>query len=274
MIRVAGQDHDGVVDRAAELATFLRHCRQRLGPEAVGLISAGPRRTPGLRREEVAAVSGIGVSWYTRLEQGRARGVSPAVIDAVARVLLLDHAEWTHLRQLAGLPPPAGDAPPSDICVTRLLDALDPNPSLAMDRHWNLIGWNDAHRRHLIDLERVAETDRNLLRLVFTHSGVRGLMADWGTEAPTLLAEYRADLTPNCDDTEHLALVDELNQREPQFRRWWHEQRVATFRPRVRRFRRPDGTTFELEHNRLQLVSAPSIRIITYIPAAYPAESS
>jgi transcriptional regulator with XRE-family HTH domain len=254
-----------VVDRAAELGAFLRHCRGRLRPENVGLIPAGRRRTPGLRREEVAAVAGIGVSWYARLEQGRALGVSTAVIDALARVLLLDRAEWGHLRQLAGLSPPADEASPGDLSVSRLLGALGPNPALAMDRRWNIIGWNDAHRRLLIDLEPVPESERNLLRLVFTHPGVRDLMADWDTEAPTLLAEYRADLTPDWDDAQHLALVEELSRQEPSFQRWWNEHQVATFRPRVRRFPRFDGTTFQFEHHRLQLVAAPSVRIIAYL---------
>jgi transcriptional regulator with XRE-family HTH domain len=257
------------MERAAELGDFLRLVRARLTPEQVGLVGAGHRRTAGLRREEVAAVSGVGVTWYTRLEQGRAPSVSASVIDALARSLLLDDAEWSHLRSLAGLPAPqARDRPGSDPSVQRLLDALDPSPALAMDHLWNVVGWNEAHRRVLVDLGPVPTEERNLLRLVFTHPGVRSLMADWDTEAPTLVAEYRADLTPSGDDPEHLALVDDLCRRDPDFRRWWAEHRVATFRPRRRLFRKADGATFELEHHRLQLVGAPTFRLIAYLPPA------
>jgi len=264
----------GMVDRSEELGAFLRHCRGRLRPQEVGLIAAGRRRTPGLRREEVAAVSGIGVTWYTRIEQGRGRGVSTSVIDALARSLLLDPAERAHLRNLAGLPAPSADGVPEDSGVQALLTALDPSPALAMDHLWNIVGWNNAHRRVLIDLDPIPARERNLLRLVFTHPGVRALMADWETEAPTLLAEYRADLAPRCDDPDHIALVAELSAVDRDFRRWWGEHRVATFTPRIRRFRRPDGSTFELEHQRLQLVAAPAVRLIAYLPAPAVVASS
>jgi transcriptional regulator with XRE-family HTH domain len=260
-------DHHDGVDRPAELAAYLKLCRSRVAPEDVGLPSTGARRTPGLRREEVAAISGVGMTWYTRLEQGRAPSVSASVIDALARSLLLDDAEHAHLRTLAGLPSLAEEPSPPDEHVQRLLDALDPNPALALDHRWDIVGWNDAHRRVLIDLEAVAPHERNLLRIVFTHPGVRGLMADWEHEAPILVAEYRADVAARGDDPQQQALVTHLRETDGRFRTWWDEHRVATFRPRLRHFQRADGSTQTLEHQRLQLVASPGITFIAYLPA-------
>lgn len=259
-------DHHDGVDQPTELAAYLKLCRSRVAPEDVGLPSAGARRTPGLRREEVAAISGVGLTWYTRLEQGRAPAVSASVIDALARSLLLDDAEHAHLRTLAGLPSPAEEPSPPDEHVQRLLGALDPNPALAIDHRWDIVGWNDAHRRVLIDLETVAPAERNLLRIVFTNADVRALMADWEHEAPILVAEHRADVAAPGADPQHLALVSHLRATDEQFRRWWDDHRVATFRPRLRHFHRPDGSIQALEHQRLQLVATPGITFITYLP--------
>jgi hypothetical protein len=259
-------DHDEAMDRPAELAAYLRLCRGRLRPEDVGLRSGSTRRTPGLRREEVAAISGVGLTWYTRLEQGRAPAVSESVIDALGRAFLLDAAEHAHLRTLAGLPTVVAAPAPPDQHVARVLAALDPAPALALDQRWDIVGWNESHRRVLIDLEQVPADERNLLRIVFTHPGVRALMADWDEEAPTLVAEYRADLAPIGDDERHRALVAQLRAVDPRFRSWWDEHRVATFTPRRRCFRGADGSTFAFEHQRLQLVAAPSIKLIAYLP--------
>ena len=251
----------------AELAAYLKLCRSRVSPADVGLPSAGARRTPGLRREEVAAISGVGMTWYTRLEQGRAPAVSASVIDALARSLLLDDAEHAHLRTLAGLPTLAEEPSAPDEHVQRLLDALDPSPALAIDHRWDIVGWNESHRRVLIDLEAVAPDERNLLRIVFTNPGVRALMADWEHEAPILVAEFRADVAARGDDPHQQALVTHLRETDEQFRTWWDEHHVATFSPRLRHFHKPDGTTLTLEHQRLQLVATPGITFIAYLPA-------
>ncbi len=256
------------MDRARELGEFLRHRRSRLTPEAAGITARGTRRTTGLRREEVSALSGVGATWYTRLEQGRADNVSVDVLDALARVLQLTPAERTHLAGLAGHPAPPSPTPATPPPIDRLLAALEPAPAFAMDHQWDIVAWNAAHGDQLVDLGAVAPPDRNLLVLVFTNPQVRTLMADWDTEARVLVGEYRIDLTPHRDSPAHQARVARLIEANDDFRRWWDDHHVATFQPRTRHFDHPARGRFSLEHQRLQLASEPSIRIVAYLPTA------
>ncbi|MCU1346166.1 MAG: DNA-binding protein [Acidimicrobiia bacterium] len=268
------------MERGRELGEFLRSRRARLQPGDLGVTSTGQRRTPGLRREELARLSGVGLTWYSRLEQGRASHVSPSVLGALARALRLDQAETSHLYALAGakqpeVAPVMREPHGAEGSVARTLAALEPCPSFAMDRLWNIVAWNSAHQRALIDLSTVPPEERNLLRIVFCNPTVRALMADWKIEARILTSEYRADVAEHSSDTRHRALVAHLEATDPAFRRWWREQDVATFAPRPRQFHRPDGSILILEHQRLQLVAEPTIRIVTYLPApaALPAPS-
>ncbi len=254
------------MERPGELGEFLRHCRLRVDPAGVGITIRGGRRLTGLRREEVSAMSGVGTTWYARLEQGRAGNVSVDVLDALARVLQLSPAEHQHLRSLGGHPPPLRGAravPPS---IDRLLTALEPAPAFAMDAQWNITAWNHAHSATLIDLHAVRVEDRNLLQIVFDNAGVRSLMADWQTEARTLVGEYRLDIAEHRSSPEHLERVRRLSAEHPDFSRWWDEHHVATFEPRVRHFSHPVHGAFALEHQRLQLASEPGVRVVAYLP--------
>jgi transcriptional regulator with XRE-family HTH domain len=159
--------------RRSELAAFLRARRARLSPADVGLPSGsatGRRRTPGLRREEVAQLSGVGVTWYTWLEQGRDISASAQVVDALARALLLTGDQHRHLRELAGLAVPERDAAAAELLprLQRLVDAIVPNPASIYDTHFDYLVWNAPYARIRHDPGQLPDGRRNLLWMMFT----------------------------------------------------------------------------------------------------------
>ena len=200
-----------------ELRDFLRSRRARVTPADVGMPSAGQRRTPGLRREEVAVLAGVGVSWYTWLEQGRDINVSGEVLDAIARVLRLTEPERAHLYLLAGLNPPRADGQGSEVTaeLRRLLDAW-PHPALLRDRQWNLLALNDAART-VFGLG----DDTNCLVAFFTNPRYRDLHVNWAAVAPGVVAAFRADAV-HAD-----RVVADLSAASPEFAELWARHDVA-----------------------------------------------
>src|SRR5262249_46300429 len=181
--------------RRSELAGFLRSRRERIAPEQVGLPPAARRRTPGLRREEVATLAGVGVTWYTWLEQGRDINASPQVLEAVARTLLLDPHEREHLFRLAEGPDGTGapDCQALPPAVQVVLDQLVPYPACVRNARYDLLGWNSAYE-HLTG-QRIADLpfqERNSLWQIFTSPGLRAAMIDWELASRRMVAEYRA----------------------------------------------------------------------------------
>ncbi len=210
-------------ERRAELAAFLRARRAAVKPADVGIPEGlGRRRTPGLRREEVAQLSGVGIAWYTWLEQGRVVATSTQVIDAISKALLLDDEAHRHLRALAGLPLPvlAPDKPLPD-AVHRMVDNLLPNPAYVVDRRFDFHVWNDAYRRVWRDLDQVEPCHRNLIWLFFTDPSLRDLVADWTARAEVLTAQFRLLTGRHAGDARLVQLVDELTATSPLFREWW-----------------------------------------------------
>ncbi|WP_396912808.1 helix-turn-helix transcriptional regulator, partial [Mycolicibacterium sp.] len=179
-------------DRRAELGTFLRSSRERLLRVDFGLPAGGRGRTVGLRREEVAYLSGVSVTWYTWLEQGRDINPSRQVLDAVSRALRLTVAEHRYVLGLAGfapLPAPVADdvtTVPSH--VQRLLDAIGENPAYALTPEWGIAGWNAAYERLYPNVATTPATERNLLWVVFTDPAVRTLLDDWQVTSQRFLA--------------------------------------------------------------------------------------
>ena len=171
---------NGVVEPRDELAQFLRTRRAALRPEAVGLPSAGRRRTPGLRREEVALLAGVSVSWYTWLEQGRPIRASRDVLISIARTLQLNPTEHAHLLALADRAEPVA-TPESDRApdqLVRLIDAMAPSPAYVLGPRWEFLAWNRAQALLFPAIERLPPTDRNLLWVVFATPEARTLIVD------------------------------------------------------------------------------------------------
>ena len=177
-----------------ELAEFLGSRRRQLSPAAVGLPPGGNRRTPGLRREEVALLAGVSHTWYTWLEQGRDIHPSRQVVDALARTLQLSTAEHEYLLRLAGHggAPAAGAFEAVPAHLQRLMDALGPSPAYAITSGWSIVGWNRAYERLYPGVAALPAADRNLLWVVFTDPAVRTLLGDWAADSRRLLTQFRA----------------------------------------------------------------------------------
>jgi transcriptional regulator with XRE-family HTH domain len=207
-----------------ELSEFLRRHRERLTPADVGLPSGGRRRTPGLRREEVAALAGVGITWYTWFEQGREIGVSETFLLKVAKILKLDDAECLHLFLLAHQRPPSPEAyhwPSVSPLVQQMMDELITRPAYVTNLRWDVVAWNRTADRVFGFSDREPAT-RNLLRMVFADPRLRRRLPAWRDDAPRLLESFRRDLAVAPQDPAMLALIDDLKKLSPDFRRWWN----------------------------------------------------
>lgn len=263
---------DGQVRRRLDIAEFLQARRAHLQPADVGLSPGVRRRTKGLRREEVALLAGVSVSWYTWLEQGRQVNVSVDVLDSLARALRLDAVEHAHLLGLAGHSNrwPLGGAPDHDgnevpAAVLRVLDALDPCPAYLLGPRWDLLARNEAHRRLYPSLDDLRAEDRNLVHIVFTRPEVRAVIDGWEDEARRILSQFRADTVPHRDDPEVVALVARLHQESDEFAEWWPRHDVAGFDPHRRSFVHPQAGPLLFELSQLVPAASPDLRIVALV---------
>jgi transcriptional regulator with XRE-family HTH domain len=260
-------------ERRAELAAFLRASRARLTPRDAGLpdgSASGRRRTAGLRREEVAELSGVGVTWYTWLEQGRDIATSAQVIDALARALLLTGDQHRHLRELADLPPPP--EPPaagSDMLprLQRLVDAVAPSPASVYDEHFDYLAWNRSYVRVRHDPGALPVGRRNLPWIMFTDPGNRARILPWEAAARAVLGQFRAAAGRHHGDPRFAELTAALSEASPQFRDWWAEYPVRYFRPATIAVNHPQAGLMHLELFQLQVVDQPRLIMVTQVPA-------
>jgi transcriptional regulator with XRE-family HTH domain len=216
--------------RREELADFLRHRREDLKPEDVGLANGGRRRTPGLRREEVAQLAGVGTTWYTWLEQGRDVRASLDVLEALARALRFTQAERSHLIMLGrGEEAPPCKSPVERVSPTlrRLIENLGPNPAYIIGRRWDYLAWNDAAVALLGDLGAIPRAARNHAWLTFTDPARREMFTDWERSARTLVAKFRADSARHLGDPAFESLIAALRRSSPEFARAWERHEVS-----------------------------------------------
>ncbi|MGI8330454.1 helix-turn-helix transcriptional regulator [Actinomadura scrupuli] len=259
--------------RRTELAAFLRAQRARLRPADVGLpedLRPGLRRTPGLRREEVARLSGVGVTWYTWLEQGRNISASEQVIDALARALLLDPDQHRHLRGLAGLATTAGETRVDDVLprLQRLVDAAAPSIASIYDVHLDYLVWNTPYARLRHDPARLPADRRNLLWMMFTDAESRARMVRWEPAARAVLSQFRAAVGRRPDDPRFATLVAALTEASPEFREWWAEYPVRDFRPATIKIDHPGIGRLDLEMFQLRPVEHPDLLMVLQVPAS------
>lgn len=253
----------------SELAEFLRSRRERLTPEDVGLPIGRRRRTPGLRREEVAALAGVGLTWYTWLEQGREIGVSAVFLDNLARVLKLDAAERRHLFLLAHERPPA--EPGKTFCTVpslagRLIEDLTPHAAYIINLRWDVLAFN-APADHLFGFGRHGSGRRNLLWLLFTDPALRDVFVDWEDQAPAMLASFRRDFAVAREDTDAKGLVAELEAVSPEFKGWWRSQDVHAACTGTRTIS-VAGRPVPFEHTSLIVDGGQHLRLVVYARAA------
>jgi transcriptional regulator with XRE-family HTH domain len=255
--------------RRRELGSFLRSRRERIRPEQVGLPRSRRRRTPGLRREEVAQLAGVGITWYTWLEQGRKINASPQVLDAIARTLRFDAHEHEHLFTLAGVPTavPPDDCEELSEAIQLLLDRLEPHPALVLNARWDLLAYNRVQESFIGSYEDIRPEDRNCLWLAFTDERWRRMMFDWEEAVHFIVAEYRSAMAEHIDDPAWQALVDRLHRVSPEFTEIWERHDVVgQQQSRTKRVMHPTAGLLRLDYTNLWL-DRPGTRIVAFTPA-------
>ena len=252
----------------AELSEFLKSRRARISPATVGLPAGRRRRTPGLRREEVADLAGVGLTWYTWLEQGRDIRVSDEVLTSIARALQLEPAERAHLFRLAGHAPPTPEpgSPVVSPRLCRVLDAWDPYPAHITGRRRDVLAWNRTSEA-INGWSQLPDDRRNLLWFVFMVPSTRTLLVDWESEAALTVAALRAEAGQDLSKPDYQELINDLLEGSPDFAAIWARQDVRGRREGLKRFRHPQFGRFDLEYTSLQVAEQPSLRVSLYTPA-------
>ena len=255
------------LDRHQELAEFLRSRRARLSPEQAGLSRGGRRRTPGLRREEVASLAGVSPEWYTWLEQGREITVSVQLLESLARVLQLDDNERTYLFLLAlRQPPPVETFSPPTISPTLqlFLDQLGTTPACAVDARLNSVARNQAHRAVFGAFEGQSERDRNIIWRVFTQPRPKGPHSE--EFARMCLAQFRAEYGRFIGDPWWTKQIAELSEASPEFRDLWARPDVLNALEGRKSIDHPRVGELAFEFLWLQPVNLPDLRLFVYTP--------
>ncbi|MEU5436924.1 helix-turn-helix transcriptional regulator [Streptomyces sp. NPDC020719] len=242
--------------------------RARISPTQAGLPDGGARRrTPGLRREEVAVLAGVGVSWYQWLEQGRDITVSPQVLDSVGRVLKLTSAERRHLYVLAGLNPPAPEVDPADVdmCqgLQRLIDAWMPFPAHIMDAYWNTVMYNDAAA---LVLGMRPEIVQNCLIAFFTDPLYRARSARWEEIAGNVVAQYRAASSERPGDEGFAAVIEEATRLSAEFAELWERRDIVPAGQVRKEFQHEVVGTLFVESTPLRVPARPDLTIVLHTP--------
>ena len=249
-----------------ELGDFLQARRSELSPAEVGLPGTGHRRrVPGLRREEVAALASISTDFYTRIEQGRRRA-SKEVLSALARVLRLSADERDYVFELSGREQRPGRPAPQQAQpqLRRLLDDLITTPAVVLGRRTDILAWNPMAAALFTDFGRLPEQQRNFVRLVFCDDGVRGLYPHWEYAARNGVAQLRREAAQDPDVPDLAALVDELSQRDKDFRRWWTAHQVAVRGAGTNQVRHPVVGELTLDWAALVCTADPNQQLFTW----------
>ncbi|WBO66473.1 helix-turn-helix transcriptional regulator [Streptomyces camelliae] len=262
----AAQPSRGAEIRRHELAAFLRSRRERITPEQVGLPRGARRRTPGLRREEVAHLSAVGVTWYTWLEQARDIQVSVQVLDALARTLMLDASERAHLFQLAGAtdPTPAASCPSVTPALREMLRRLEPVPACIQNSRYDILAYNRPYARLFGDLDAIPPEDRNCMLLVYTNKDWQETIVHLEETQRMMAARLRAALAGHLGEPAWKMLIKRLESVSPAFREHWERYEVLGARSKTKEFRHPHVGHLSLEHTDLWLGPEAGARMVTY----------
>ncbi|PSJ55740.1 helix-turn-helix transcriptional regulator [Kumtagia ephedrae] len=261
-------DRLNIIDDGKRLGAFLKDRRQRLDPAALGF--GGRRRTPGLRREEVAQRAHISTTWYTWLEQGRGGAPSPRVLDSLAEALMMTEAEREHLFLVGiGRPPKSHASAREGISwrLQRFLDAMPMIPATVATSTWDIIGWNRAAQLALTDYEALPPGERNILRRMFLDPATRAAQLDWEPVARFLVATFRAE-TARVGEAERAAeLVGELSGKSDEFTRMWIENDVQATGEGAKTIRHAAVGEITFEFSSFAIDGRPDLKLMVYNPA-------
>lgn len=253
-------------EQRRELGLFLFSRRARLKPADFGL-PPGARRTPGLRREELALLAGVSVSWYTWLEQGRDIKPSTAALQRLSRVFNLDSVESAHLLALGARTAPsiATKGEVSD-GLKLLVREMNPIPAYVRNTRLDVLAWNDAIAGLFVDYGSLQPHERNTLRLLFLYEPYRDLILDWEQMARGTISTFRAARAQAEDKSPFDSLIDELNGLSPEFKDWWPDTEVKGFDEGCKRLLHPEGGLIEFTYIALTPHGRPDLSLVTYIP--------
>jgi transcriptional regulator with XRE-family HTH domain len=257
------------------LGSYLRDRRMKLEPAAFG-FPAERRRTPGLRREEVAQRANISPTWYTWLEQGRGGAPSADVLDRIAQALMLTDVEREHLFLLGLGRPPERRYHENDGVTPRLqrvLDALEPSPALIRTATWNVVAWNRAATIMLGDYGALPPHRRNVLRIIFLDPDARAVQEDWDSVARYVVGAFRVDTARAGAAAEIGPLVDELCRLSPEFRAIWQDNDVRSHGEAVKHIRHPLLGPLAFEYSAFAVDGRTDLSMVVYNPAT-PADAA
>lgn len=253
----------------SRLGTYLKDRRTRLDPAAFG-FPPQRRRTPGLRREEVAQRANVSTTWYTWLEQGRGGAPSPQVLERISRALMLTEVEREHLFLLGlGRPPEVRYQVTEAVTprLQRLLDALELSPAIVKNVTWDVVAWNRAASAVLTDYGSLPAEQRNVLRLIFLNPEVRAAQSDWEGVARFVVAAFRADAARAGASRNAQALVDELSRLSPEFAAMWRDNDVRTYGEGTKHIKHRRAGLLAFEYSAFGVDGRPDLSMVVYNPA-------
>ena len=261
-------------ERRREIASFLKTRRMRRQPEELGLPRGRRRRTPGLRREEVATAAGVSAEWYTWLEQARDVHPSADVLHRIATALRLEPGECRHLLTLAGYGVhDSGGEPPREVSVSlrlqRLMDQLEYGPAWVFGERWDILGWNRAAAVVHGDLATIQGIERNGIYQLFLGRRMRSTLVDWDSHARHCVAKLRGMYASRVDDPWYNELIQLLRTRSPEFERLWNDHEIETSNEGIKAYEHPEVGRLVFDFTVLEVVDEhmASLRLITYVPA-------
>jgi transcriptional regulator with XRE-family HTH domain len=256
------------------LGVYLKDRRAKLDPAAFGLPSKR-RRTPGLRREEVAQRANVSATWYTWLEQGRGGAPSADVLDRIAGAMMLTDVEREHIFLLAlGRPPEVRYRTAEGVTprLQRVLDTLELSPAFVKTSTWDVVAWNRAAAAVLTDYGALPLEERNILRLIFRNSRVRAAQPDWNSVARFVVASFRADAARSGAVRAVQSLVDELCATSAEFAAMWRDNDVRTYGDGAKLLRNPVVGPIAMEYSAFAVDGRPDLSMVIYNPAT-PADA-
>jgi transcriptional regulator with XRE-family HTH domain len=256
------------------LGIYLKDRRAKLDPVAFG-FSSTRRRTPGLRREEVAQRANVSATWYTWLEQGRGGAPSADVLNRIARALMLTDVEREHLFLLGlGRPPEVRYHVSEGVTprLQRVLDAFELSPALVKTSTWDVVAWNRAASAVLTDYAKLAAAERNILRLIFCNAQVRAAQPDWESVARFVVAAFRAEAARAGATDRVKELVEELSRDSAEFAAMWRDNDIRSYGEGTKHLRHPQVGLIALEYSAFAVDGRPDLGMIVYNPAT-PADA-